>query len=364
MKKLLFSLLAVSSILLTSCSEKFEVAAPYKDITVVYGFLDMGDTAHYIRIQKAYLDENKSAISMAQNADSNFFNNISVRIERYRATGNHAYYDSFQLNRVDMTLEGYPKQAGAFFTAPNYAYKFTDALDPQFIYRLKIVHKNTGAIDSADAPVINLALSSFKVPIIDDNMTNLAGMAFTSVLPSRHFDFNGSYVPLPGYNYNNETNPVHIAQAFIRFNWDDSDINTKLHTPRSYDMDAGMMAVSQANNSFEYDIANSSLYAAIGVGMGTAPANVVRLMNRANISVYLSTSDYVNYRNALLIQGNGLTGSEISPVYTNIKGQNVLGLFTSRGMHTGPVTIAARTIDSLIASSLLKHTNLKGTVYH
>ena len=363
MKKIFSSLFAAAALLMSSCSEKFEVAAPYKDITLVYGFLDMGDTAHYIRIQKAFLDENKSAVSMAQSADSNFFNDINVRIERYRAFGTNTYVDSIHLNRVDMTQEGYPKEAGTFFTAPNYAYKFTDALNPQYIYRLKVVHKSTGAIDSADAPVIDLAVTAFKVPIIDDNMTNLAGMRFTSVLPSRHFDFGGIYVPTPGYNFKGESNPVRVAQAFIRFNWDDSDINTKLRTPHSYDMDAGLIAVNQSNNAFEYEISNNSLYAAISLGMGTAPANIVRLINRCDISVYLSTSDYADYRNALLIQGNGLTGSEISPVYTNIKGNNVLGLFTSRGKHSGPVTIVGQTVDSLVASQMLKHTNLKGTAY-
>src|SRR5437764_4127391 len=48
--------------LLASCSEDFTVGAPYKAITVVYGIMDVGDTAHYIRIQKAYYDENMSAL--------------------------------------------------------------------------------------------------------------------------------------------------------------------------------------------------------------------------------------------------------------------------------------------------------------
>lgn len=368
MKKIFFSLFAVAATLsLFSCSEKFKVAAPYKDITVIYGFLDIRDTAHYIRIQKAFLDENKSAISMAQTSDSNFFSNINVRIERYRAASNngvYTYVDSIHLNRVDLTQEGYPKQPGAFFNSPNYAYKFTDALQPQYIHRIKVTHFNTGITDSADAPVIDTVKTAFEVPVIDNSLINLQGMQFFSVLPKRYFEFTGTYLPVIGYDYNGETNPVRIAQAIIRFNWDDSDINTKLRTPHYFDFDAGYTIVSHDNNTFEYKLDNKSIYNAISSGMGTAPANTVRLINRCDITVYLSTTEYANYRNSILVQGNGLTGSEISPMYTNIKGANAFGLYTSRAMHTGPITITPRTVDSLIVSPLLTHVNIKGTAYH
>ncbi|MBS1689466.1 MAG: hypothetical protein JSS96_12130, partial [Bacteroidetes bacterium] len=73
MKKISIKTLAIGLLICSSCSEKFKVAAPYKSITVAYGLMDMSDTAHYVRIQKAFLDENKSAITMAQNPDSNYF---------------------------------------------------------------------------------------------------------------------------------------------------------------------------------------------------------------------------------------------------------------------------------------------------
>ena len=365
MKKLLFSLLAAAT-LITSCSEKFETAAPYKDITLVYGFLDVTDTAHYIRIQKAFLDETKSAVVMAKEVDSSFFKDISVRIERYRAVkigGKNLYVDSFHIDRVNMDNEGYPKQPGTFFNSPNYAYKFTDRLDSQYVYRLKITHLSTGKVDSADAPILPTAKNLFTVYVIDDDLVNIDGMEFSSTAAGRNYTFNCRYVPIPNYNYNDEANPARLSQAIIRFNWDDSDINTKLRTPRHYDYDAGYVAVPTNTTSFDYKIPTQELFNAISTGMGTAPANIIRLIDRVNISVYVTTSDYANYRNAILIRGNGLTGSEISALYTNIKGENALGLFTSRVHHTGPITITKKTVDSIIASPLLKHTNIRGTTY-
>src|ERR1700733_715755 len=112
----------------TGCTTKFKIAAPYENITVIYGFLDMNDTAHYIRVQKAFLDNSKSALTMSQSPDSSFYANINVRINRIDVTDS-LLHDTIHLNRVDLNLEGYPKQPGVFFTAPNYAYKFKGLLD-------------------------------------------------------------------------------------------------------------------------------------------------------------------------------------------------------------------------------------------
>ncbi len=361
MNKTLFSLLAASTLLFQSCSEDFNVAAPYKDVTVVYGFLDMSDTAHYVRIQKAFLDENKSALTMAKEVDSNFYSNINVRIERYAANATANYVDSIHLDRVDLVQEGYPKEPGVFFNAPSYAYKFKGALNPNFVYRLKIVNLTTGNIDSAEASVIDTAKASFTVDQIDNSSINLAGMNFYSVVPNRNFSIDVQYKAPTTYNYKGRTSPVAIAQAFIKFNWADSNILDKTKVWRSSEYNSGYIGVTTQGFTFRNE--NQSLYNSLANGMGAAPANVLRYLDRSEITVYLSTSDYVSYINSLALQGSGLTGSEIAPVYTNVSGKNVLGIFTSRAKRTGPITITKRTIDSLMVSPLLNSANIKGTVY-
>ena len=88
MKKLVLSAIGLAVMLgLHSCSEDFEITAPYKDITVAYGILNITDTAHYIRIQKAFLDENKSAIDMAKVADSNFYAQLDVKVKEINKIG-------------------------------------------------------------------------------------------------------------------------------------------------------------------------------------------------------------------------------------------------------------------------------------
>jgi len=361
MIKLLLPLLA-ASLLLSSCSEKFDVAAPYKDITVVYGYLDMSDTAHYVRIQKAFLDENKNAVDMAKVSDSSFFSDIDVSIERYTVGTNPAFVNSFPLTKVDLTAEGYPKQPGTFFDAPNYAYKFSNPLEQQYIYRLKIKHKTSGNVDSADAPVIyNQKIApygGFYVDLLDNSSSNLYGLVFFSTIANRGFTIDANYTPVAGYAYNGEESPAQIAQAIIRFNWADSNAVTGAKTYHSYDFDAGYAPVDKKTVTFS--LKNQTMFSAIASGLGAAPANTYRLFEPCDLTIYLSTSDYSKYQQAMLFQGTGLTASEISPVYTNIKGKDALGLFTSRAKKTGKIIISDMTVDSLRYNPTLEQVKIAG----
>lgn len=108
----------IFSILLVACSNEVELEANWKDIPVVYGFLSQQDTAHYIRVEKAFLEPGGNADQIAQIADSLYYDNkVQVSLERV-TTG-----QSFAMQRVDGTLEGYPRADGVFATQPNFLYK-------------------------------------------------------------------------------------------------------------------------------------------------------------------------------------------------------------------------------------------------
>ena len=368
MKKLISLFTVLFAILvMVSCSTKFKVAAPYKTVTVVYGFLDMADTAHYIRVQKAFLDDNKNALTMAQNPDSNFSSNISVRIERYHFDFLNKYSDTIHLTRVDLNKEGYPKQAGVFFNAPNYAYKFTAPLDESYVYRIKVTNFATGEVDSADAPIINdVNTASFNVPFIDDTSLR-SGIPFTTTIGNNAYvDINATYTPVIGYDYLGLTTPAAIGQMILRFNYVDSNATTHVSTAHSFDYNLGFAPVLVTPTpGIDYHLSNLSLYNAIASGLGTAPANTYRLIDRILIMAYISTTDYSTYEQVSLTQGTGLTGNEIEPIYTNLKGPNVLGLYTSRGARSGLVSIDPETVDSLVAyPSLYNICKLRGTAYH
>jgi hypothetical protein len=59
-------------LLFTTCNDDFDVNADWKDITIVYGLLSVNeaDSIHYIRINRAFLNEKTSAIAVAKESDS------------------------------------------------------------------------------------------------------------------------------------------------------------------------------------------------------------------------------------------------------------------------------------------------------
>src|SRR5690606_33649965 len=151
MKKLIPLIgIMVGSLSMLGCSEDFQVTAPYKKVTVVYGLLDPQDTAHYIRIQKAFLDENKSAIQMAADPDSSFFSELVVTMTAFSDPEGQTPVETHTLEKVNLNQQGYPKEEGPFFTDPSYAYKWKATLNPFQCYRLRILDPQTGNRDSSD----------------------------------------------------------------------------------------------------------------------------------------------------------------------------------------------------------------------
>jgi hypothetical protein len=365
MKKIIFPLFTIIALfVIPGCSEKFNIAASYKDITVVYGYLEMQDTAHYIRIQKAFLSQDKSALVMAQTADSSFYANLSVKIKRFRVTDIVHAHDTIVLTRVNLDQEGYPKEQGSFFTSPNYAYKFKQALDPDYIYRLVITNLTTGKVDSAESPVINDGdFSKYRVDPLDQ--IPVSTLDFHSTVGNRYFDLTGTLIPPVNYSFHGDANPIVIEQTVLRFNWDDSNTITHELTRHYYDFNAGFTSIP-VSGGFDFKLYNNTLYSAVASALITQnplPPNTARLLDRCDMYIYSSTRDFLNYQQRSLTQGTGLTGSEIEPIYSNVSGEGSIGLFTARGVRSAKITISNQTIDSLMISPVLHGANLQGRTF-
>ncbi len=114
--KWIFGLLSLG-LLFTSCDNELVVVNDWKDIPVVWGLLNKSDTAHYIRVEKAFLDPTTSALDIARIPDSLYYDDATVSLKRI-SNG-----QVFTLQRVNGDLEGYPREGGIFAETPNYLYK-------------------------------------------------------------------------------------------------------------------------------------------------------------------------------------------------------------------------------------------------
>ncbi|MFK8009963.1 MAG: hypothetical protein AB8H03_26655 [Saprospiraceae bacterium] len=120
MKKIfLFIAVIVSAIFYPSCSNDIDLTSEWKDIPIVYGLISKSDSANYIRVEKAFIDNKISALDLAQIPDSLYYDNISVQLRSLNPNDPVTY----NLNRVDGNLKGFVREDGIFANAPNYLYE-------------------------------------------------------------------------------------------------------------------------------------------------------------------------------------------------------------------------------------------------
>jgi len=347
LKRISIMTLAICTLILSSCSEKFKVAAPYKSITVAYGLMDMSDTAHYVRIEKAFLDENKSAITMAQNPDSSYFPQLSVTI---RKVNNGVIVSNISLTRVDLANEGYPKDSGAFSKSVSYAYKFNDKLDPSYNYRLVIYNNASGETDSAETPIISSDPAVFRVPLFD-NLSDTISIAKTTA----------------GHNFNLLITPppnTAIFQATMRFFYVDKSTVDGSEKEKYVDWIIGT-ETTDASKTVVIKTPNIEFYSFLRDAIGPPSFGIERYLDSMNLFITAATPTLYNYMLITEAQNSGLTSFEIKPNYTNMQGTNVLGLFTSRvvikyyRMH-----LDQESLDSLEISPITQLINIHGFYKH
>lgn len=162
--KLLLLSLGLSFI---SCNDDLKLVTEWKEIPVVWGFLNIADTAQYIRIEKGFLDGETSALVIAKNPDSLYFQDIDVQLV------NQSSGQAYTLQQVDGNLEGYPRKPGIFADAPNYLYKLPTPSNSQILfadqnYRLEVRDSQGRLITTAVTPVVGTyeLSESFPQPVM------------------------------------------------------------------------------------------------------------------------------------------------------------------------------------------------------
>jgi hypothetical protein len=142
--KNIFICLVLIVVFASSCKNDIQLNASYKEITVVYGLLDINDSVHYIRIQRAYQNTNATAQSIAQKPDSLYFDSLEVKITDVNTS------QVYKLAKVITVI----KDSGYFQNKLNILYGFTDNINPAHSYRLDIKNVYTGNLVNSQTIVV------------------------------------------------------------------------------------------------------------------------------------------------------------------------------------------------------------------
>ena len=268
MKKITILLLAFF-IGFESCETAFEVNAPWKDITVVYGLLNQNDNnkggspPHIIKINKAFLGQ-ADVSDMAQVRDSSEYgpDEITAVIE---VTNNGSFVDQYNLTRFESST----KETGSFYGPDHALYQFSDSLRPGYDYKLVVTKTATGKKVYAETKIIE----HFKF-----SNTNY----WNAQIPKIGFYKDGSYFTFDKAFWNTAVNGRRY-QLTVRFHYTEIDLVTGAETPRSLDwlFPAVKSADLDGGDEIGNEINGEDFYKFVGNKLDPSPANIVRCVGRA-----------------------------------------------------------------------------------
>jgi hypothetical protein len=139
----------------SSCENTVDINADWKETIVVYGLLDPNDSVQYIKVNKAFLNQNTSAYTVAQISDSLYLDSTEVSL---RQVNTGRVINLIRTNKVK-------KQPGIFASDVNYLWQTTEKINGNDLYEVTVKnpiskqavtsHTNTDSPSLIRAPFFN-----------------------------------------------------------------------------------------------------------------------------------------------------------------------------------------------------------------
>ena len=337
MQKILFFFIS-AIVFLNSCSTDVNINANWKDVTVVYSILNLNDTIQYVKINKAFLGD-ANAYDMAKNSDSLFYASINkVTLQQGRTNSNgdwEAYGQEIILNKTT----DIPKDTGIFANNRNDIFFTTNKLtydDKYNEYRLTI-----------DIPGKDLITATTKV-------FNQLTVKEPTSWGNRKVNF-ASSVP---YTVKwNSTKDARLYELTIRF-WYYEIIGTDT-TLKHLDWAQPRTTSSKLESEVEMtlDIDGAGFFKYVQSQLKPLESGK-RLSRRKKAIDFMFLIGGDNLNTYIQVSSPSNTIVQEKPSYTNINGENNLGIFSCRFDKTIPEQEAdRRMIDSLALGMYTKDLN-------
>ncbi len=316
-KHLYIALIALSlggTFFWNACSNDFALTEKWKDIPIVYGLLSISDTAHYIRVERAFIDPTKSALEIAQIPDSLYYKNAIVTLTRERD-------DSvFVLKKIDGSKEGYPRASGVFANTPNYLYKIskkTLKLKAGETIKLRIKREDGTLLTEATTKIVNAAVPMVNQP------KNPANLLYGALAVAWETSQDAKFFDVHFLHHYDETTPDNSTKYLPKT----LDWSVKKSIPP---VNAPNLIVFTANNGtgFRFLVPGEDFFSYLGTQI-TNPVGspLKRKYKYFDILIESGGEELLNYLSSGEANG-GITGTEVIRSYTNLS--NGYGVFSSR----------------------------------
>lgn len=137
--------------LFSGCSTDLDPNADYKEITVLYSILNPSERIHYVKVTKAFQNNNADARSIASTLKDSLYYGPEMQVKLQKLKADSSVLAEYPLVRIDTT----GKDPGTFFSGSQILYRTHNlALDDQAIYRVVATNTRTGNVAKAATAII------------------------------------------------------------------------------------------------------------------------------------------------------------------------------------------------------------------
>ncbi len=287
--------------LLSSCANKVDINADYKDISIAYGLLDASQTRHYVKFTKAFQTNNNVVVAAKDPSKSQYNpDNIEMWLEEYR--------NGSAIRRINMdTLLITDKDSGIFYY-PNqivYATPEGTVLNQNSEYRFKAKIKSTGKIVEASTNMVH-----------DFSIVRPISLA-------KYLDFSGNYMHTVEWR---SAKNGKLYQLVIRFYYTDISaygIKTSHYVDWVFPQIKSQR--TDGGEKMKYDFMGSSFYSILKEKI---PAALSGQKRWADSLYYIFEVADENFSVYMDVSAPASSIVQERPSYSNIS--NGIGLFASR----------------------------------
>jgi len=344
MKKLLF-LLPALGFLVSDCSNDFDVTAPWEEVPVVYALLSPDDTAHYVLVEKAFLDPDKSALEVAKIADSIYYPEKAITVFLERDSDKKR----FQMTRVDGNKEGFPRKDSIFATAPNWLYKVKPSPGQPILevgkkYRV-IVKRTDGKADITGETTIP-GDYTFNAPNQVQTPPQMVFLPDNSYEVQWRTDVNALFFNIYMTIRYREEAPNGTLLAKKTIYWTAATNATRNDKPYTGSNNYGGTAPLSGTQFFEF------------LAKNIPPADgTFRYFEDCDLTLEGGALDLAKY-NEIASASGGITGAEVLASYSNMS--EGFGLFMSKNSTTlTNIRLKPQTVDAMNLSNITKLLNFR-----
>lgn len=304
MKKLFFLVgLAVMSIFYSSCDNELNLIAEQKDIPIVYAMLNRQDTAHFIRVEKAFVDATIPAPELAQDPNNLYYDNVQVQVR------NNTTEEVYTFNRVDGADQGFPREDGPFVSSPNYLYKFKFPAGKTFgegdDLELLLNRGDEFSEVTANTKVVS------DVIIVTPQLTPTN----SNIKMTTKFDVRSRFVESDAF----------IFDVYFIFHYQEKPISGTEWENKTVEWNIGK-SLQGIGSNVSVTVARGAWLNFMANALEVDP-DIVRVFQSIDIRVDAGGEDILKTVNLGRVNA-GITSSQVTPTHTNLS--EGLGIFTSR----------------------------------